>query len=172
MGLNDRINQNFVSNVDKSKSEIWNAVAAKIKKFSWAEFLLTDPIDYREFEIKDATIQVLRRPRFYDPFRPFGRIIYEMDENGKLKWQVRPHDNNVPIVLLIYILGLVTWTVLVLLIGSKDYVGIFLFLLLSWTLPGLMIYLRFKFDQVRLVEYGHRIVKELTEITGPAANKR
>ena len=163
MRLNDRLKESFEAQVNKSKSDVWSAAENRQKNFRWTEFLLSDPIDYREFDIQNKSIQIARRPRFFDPFRASGRIIFEMEEGGKLKWEIHPFDDA--LLIFLFILGsfLILLTVLVLIISRNNLtLAVFVSIGLTWTLTGIVIYLIYRLNKMMLVQYGKRIASELS----------
>ncbi len=95
-----------------------------------------------------------------------------MDEGADIiRWEVCPFDDDsiLPVVLLLWLCGLIAWTIFAVLIFNGF--EILIVLLVSWAMTALMFYWIYSFVKAELISYGYRIIGELEATTGPATNK-
>lgn len=152
---------------NKSKPEIWRTLTHKKEQFDkLQDYLLADTVDYRELKLEQDIITVLRQPTFLAPFRAYGRITFNINENNKiLTCTIYPYDGKLPIILGLITLTLIFWTAFSFLFGLTF--NIIIMILTGWIAFGLVFLIKVKIDKSSLKNYSKNIIREMK---GPVDN--
>lgn len=152
---------------NKSKPEIWRTLTHKKEQFHKLHgYLSADTVDYRELKLEQDVITVLRQPTFFSPFRAYGRITFNIDENNKLlTCTIYPYNGKFSVILGLIILTLILWTVSSFLFGLTF--NVVLMILTGWLAFGLVFLIKYKIDKSNLITYSKNVVREMK---GPVDN--
>ena len=109
--INDKVNTSYETQIAKSKKEILNFVSKKKSDYKWYDPFFESTIDYSEFKIINESIEILRVPKVYWPFRSHGRIRFIFLEKTEFNTtrmicEILPGDNTIPYVLIYMVLTL------------------------------------------------------------------
>ena len=162
MGLSEKIRETFEITVDKSSGQIMKTLDNKIKSYYPADILQTDSVDYSEFKVKQNSIEVIRMPGFFTPFRQHGKILIKVDEErGRLLFEIYPYNKILLIILTFGVSFLVLWSISWLTYYQSTN-SIFT-LLGVWTLFGLIFFVMYKINMRTLKNYAKQISRDLVD---------
>ena len=164
MGLNEKLKDSFVFTVDKTKSEILETIENRKQNQQWTDFLLADTFDFKGIVETGGQLEILRKPTTFSPFRPYGKIIININTIGesksKLTGETIPYNGNLPFALILIFGFIGLWTIGVLLTIKITIALPMTFI--TWSVFGLIIFLQYKYYKWGLLDYTKRLVTELT----------
>ncbi|HEV8515712.1 MAG TPA: hypothetical protein VGQ59_20660, partial [Cyclobacteriaceae bacterium] len=104
--LNDKINTSYETEIRNKSTIVLKMIEDKVKSYKWYSPFFESSIDFSEFKISENTIEILRCPKVFWPFRSYGRIRLTLIDNDGLrltevKCAIFPGDNSIPYILLI-----------------------------------------------------------------------
>ncbi|MBL7872310.1 MAG: hypothetical protein JNM78_11900 [Cyclobacteriaceae bacterium] len=165
MGLNEKISERFEIKLDASKQQIVDAIA--IGKKNQKNSITADAFDrtnYKAIKIDCNRIETLRMPTILNPFRPYGRITININEDeikqSILSCVILPSDGIFSIAVLLLVGFLVFWTTF-LLILSMGNLKVLLVIIPGWLGVGITVYLGLLYTKSRLREYTKRLIKDI-----------
>jgi hypothetical protein len=162
--LNQKITHTFQVTTDASKEDIFSWIGDGKRKQLWTDFLVPGTIDYKAINVSDTRIELVRMPTMFNPFRPYGRIIIEIEEiknkRTNLKCQILPYDGMLPVALGLLIGFLILWTLSAFYFARS--INMLLFVVPPWVMLGLVIYLGYRYTKSALKEYSKLLIKEIT----------
>jgi hypothetical protein len=164
MGLNDRITEEFQVETNKSKQEILQRISDGKQNQNWTDYLVPTYVNYKSINILDKGFETVRMPSMINPFRPYGKIMIDIEENKdktNLKFKILPYDGLLPIVVGLLIGFLTLWTGLILLFSTD--LKVLLMIIPAWTIFGLIIYLGLVYTKRGLKDYSQILIRELTQ---------
>jgi len=165
MRLNEKIKGSFDFTIDKTKSEILETIENRKQNQQWTDFLLTDTFDFKGIVETGGQLEILRKPTTFSPFRPYGKIIININTIGesksKLTGETIPFNRNLPFTLILIFGFNGLWTIGVLLTIKITIALPMAFI--TWSVFGLIIFLQYKYYKWGLLNYTKRLVTELTK---------
>ena len=165
MGLNEKIKGSFDFTIDKTKSEILETIENRKQNQQWTDFLLTDTFDFKGIVETGGQLEILRKPTIFSPFRPYGKIIINIntieESKSKLTGETIPFNRNLPFTLILIFGFIGLWTIGVLLTIKITIALPMAFI--TWSVFGIIIFLQYKYYKWGLLNYTKRLVTELTK---------
>ena len=165
MGLDEKIKDSFDFTVDKTKSEILDIIENRKQNQQWIDFLLADTFDFKGIVETGGQLEIQRKPTTFSPFRPYGKIIININTIGESKSKLTgvtiPYNGNLPFALILIFAFIVLWTIVVLLTIKITIALPMTFI--TWSVFGLIIFLQYKYYKWGLLNYTKRLVAELTK---------
>jgi len=169
IGFDERMTIRFEETANISMNGLASRISEGKINQSWTHFLVADVIDYKEINLNDGRIEIVRTPTVFNPFKANGRIVLTLNEisdnNAQLKCEILPFDGTYPIIVGLFIAFFTLMSLLILLFGRGNET--FLLILFMWTIFGLIQYVAYSLNKHGLIDYSKKVIKELTK-TGKA----
>lgn len=167
--MNNRINESFKVHFELPKSTIIEFFKRGKQSQKLLDSILSDPIDFSEIILDSDNIEITRMPKATAPFRPYGKIIIEITaesiDKSLLKFEVRPFNNTFPIVLIIAIILMTTWSLIGSLFSSGE--NFWMLIITGWSMASIVLLINYKLFKIGLIKYTNIVVAEIKA----AANK-
>jgi hypothetical protein len=159
--INKWINTGYETLIKKDADEILRPFLDKDVGCASTSFLFPHLLDFKEVQVSDRVIEILRTPKTFSPFRTHGKIRFCLEATDKKNWtkvkcEILPGNNTMPYVIAYQLL---TTSALSFWLFGKELsikVGGGLLVLI---VPAIISYFRYRMDRTELIDYSRAVIK-------------
>jgi hypothetical protein len=168
--INKWLNTSYDTLVKKNPADVLKIFIDK-KKGCASTFLFPELVDFREVTITDNTIEILRTPGTFTPFRSHGKIKFHLLQIDKKSWtkvkcEILPGNNAMPYILTYQLSTTGALAIGWLLLGrdtATKVVGALMVLIL----PVIISYVQYRKARTELTDYSRALIKLIRTENGP-----